>query len=119
MAATTDRTLPEDVTVEDAPRRGSMLKLMQMLRRRPELSPAQFQEHWLERHARLVADVPAVRRYVQYHALAEDPVRASLQQAADAPELPTYDGVGITWWESPAALVRAMAGERYAAVRAD
>jgi hypothetical protein len=46
-----------------------MLKVIHLMKRHRDLSVAQFQAHWLERHARLVAALAGLRRYVQSHAL--------------------------------------------------
>src|ERR1700734_2659393 len=42
--------------------------------------------------------MPQVRRSVQYHALADDPVRSALAQAKTS-TAEVYDGVGIEWFD--------------------
>jgi len=101
------------------PRKGSLLKLVHLLRRRPGLTLEEFQSHWLERHARFGRTNPAVRRYVQYHALAHDPIREALAQAAAGPVTESYDGAAIAWFDDVAALRHAMAGEAAAAALGD
>lgn len=115
----TDTAPAEQAIYEEQPRKESMLKLMHLLRRRPELTLEQFQEHWLERHADFARGMPEVRRYVQYHGVADDPIKTALQQAADAPLEESYDGVAISWWESAGAMRRAMEGPAVAAALAD
>jgi uncharacterized protein (TIGR02118 family) len=101
------------------PRRESMLKLVHLLRRKPGLSLSEFQEHWLERHSQFALSLPAVRRYVQYHALADDPIREALAQAADGPLVDSYDGVAISWFDDVKSLTQAMNSEAVAAALED
>jgi uncharacterized protein (TIGR02118 family) len=102
-----------------APRRDPMLKLVYLLRRKPGLSLEEFQAHWLERHATFGRSNPAVRRYVQYHALANDPIREALAQAGDGATAESYDGVAIAWWDSLDAMRAAMQGDEVAAALED
>jgi uncharacterized protein (TIGR02118 family) len=77
-----------------------MIKLVFCLRRRPELSRAEFQRYWRDEHAPLVrshADVLHIRRYVQVHSLPSE-VQGALRASRDAPE--EYDGVAELWWDS-------------------
>jgi uncharacterized protein (TIGR02118 family) len=77
-----------------------VVKLSFCLRRRPELSRAEFQRYWRETHAPLVAKhAPAlrIRRYVQAHALDAE-MNAALRASRGSPE--EYDGVAELWWES-------------------
>jgi uncharacterized protein (TIGR02118 family) len=46
-----------------------MVKAVYMVSKRPGLTVKEFQEHWLAKHAHLVAQVPGLRRYVQNHAV--------------------------------------------------
>ncbi len=101
------------------PRRESMLKLVYLLRRKPGLSLEEFQEHWLERHSQFGLRTPAVRRYVQYHTLANDPIRETLAQAADGPLVDSYDGLAIAWFDDVEAMRHAMQGEDVAAALED
>ena len=96
---------------EAPPRRESMVKLVYLLRRKPGLTLEEFQEHWLERHSHFALRTPAVRRYVQYHALANDPIRETLAQAAAGPLVESYDGVAIAWFDDVAALHHSMHGD--------
>ena len=77
-----------------------MIKLTFCLRRLPQLTRAEFQDYWFERHAPLVASVREalkIRRYVQLHSLpgGED---APFAVVRGAPE--PFDGVAQLWWDS-------------------
>jgi uncharacterized protein (TIGR02118 family) len=64
------------------------------LRRRPELSPEAFRQHWRDIHAPLVAKHAAtlgIKRYVQVYALDTAPT-------GGRPE--GFDGIGEVWVES-------------------
>jgi hypothetical protein len=80
-----------------------MVKLIYCLRRLPHLSLEEFQQHWLEHHSQFGKRVKSLRRYVQYHALANDPIREALKQAG-ASGVETYDGLAIAWFDSLAAM---------------
>lgn len=95
-----------------------MIKLIHCLRKREHLSLAEFQSHWLQRHARFGRDNPAVRRYVQYHRLEDDPIMQAMKQAGGTVVEP-YDGVDVSWWDDLASLQREMAAPRTAAVLED
>jgi len=45
----------------------SMLKICEILYRRPGMSVEDFQSHWLGTHGPIVARIPGIRRYVQSH----------------------------------------------------
>jgi uncharacterized protein (TIGR02118 family) len=83
-----------------------MIKLVFCLRRRADLSRADFQAYWRDRHAPLVAEVAPVlriRRYVQSHSF-DDPRLAGPVDARGA-GVPPYDGVAELYWDSIADLV--------------
>lgn len=87
-----------------------MIRLVYLLRRRPELSLEAFQEYWREQHGPLVASfasVLGIRRYVQVHAL-DDPMNEAMQQARGGME-PRYDGVAELWFDSEEAFAEASA----------
>ena len=86
-----------------------MIKLLYCLRRRSQLTPREFHEHWLEHHARFGRLTPQVRRLVQYHTLLEDPIREALAQAsASDTVVEPYDGMAVVWFESPQTLAESM-----------
>jgi uncharacterized protein (TIGR02118 family) len=89
-----------------------MLKLVFCLRRLPDLSRAEFQRYWRERHAPLVASHAAtlgIRRYVQVHTTLDDALNDGLRASRGGPE--PYDGVAELWWDGPDALLAATATE--------
>jgi hypothetical protein len=76
-----------------------MIKLVYCLRRLKTLSLREFQEHWLEAHARFGRQLPGLRRYVHYHVLENDPIREAMAQAGVSKVEP-FDGIAIAWWDS-------------------
>jgi hypothetical protein len=86
-----------------------MIKLLQLIRRKPDLTVEEFQAHWLEVNGRLTAASPAVVRHVQYHRLLDDPMRAALAQAADSQVADAYDGLSVVWANDAEALVEGLA----------
>jgi uncharacterized protein (TIGR02118 family) len=96
-----------------------MIKLVFVLRRRPELSRDEFQTYWREQHAPLVrshADVLGVRRYVQVHTL-PDELHAPLRMSRGAPD--AYDGVAELWFDSLDALGASVATDEGRAAAAE
>lgn len=69
-----------------------MIKIVTLLKRRAGLSPEDFQYHWRERHGPLAAQGPALRRYVQSHALLKGYARGDL----------LFDGIEERWFDSRA-----------------
>lgn len=80
-----------------------MTKLIYCIRRLPHLSLEEFQAHWREHHSQFGKRVKSIRRYVQYHTLANDPIREAMAQAGVS-NVETYDGVSIAWFDSMDAL---------------
>ncbi len=77
-----------------------MVKLIFCLHRLPRLSREEFQRHWRELHAPLVASHAAtlgIRRYVQCHTLEESSFAA---MTAARGGLAGYDGVAELWFDS-------------------
>jgi uncharacterized protein (TIGR02118 family) len=60
-----------------------------LVKRKPGLSVAEFQDYWRSKHAPLVPRTPHLLRYVQCHVLSET-------YESDTP--PAYDGVAELWW---------------------
>lgn len=96
-----------------------MIRITYLLRRRADLSDAEFRRYWLEEHGPLVASHARrinAMRYVQVHTL-DDPANAAMAEARGGMEQP-YDGVAEVWFESRDALVEALstpAGQQAAA----
>ena len=70
-----------------------MLKTIVLIKRRPDLTQAQFLDHWQSRHTPLVTALPGMRRYVQNHV---DP--------DILPGLSEFDGMAESWWDDAAAI---------------
>ena len=82
-----------------------MIRLEFVLRRKPGMSLAEFQQYWREVHGPLVAKHSTmlnIHRYVQLHTL-DDPVNDQLAGARGTMEKP-YDGVAELWWTNREAL---------------
>ena len=82
-----------------------MIRLEFVLRRKPGMSRADFQQYWREVHGPLVAKhstTLGIHRYIQLHTL-DDPVNDQLAEARGGMEDP-YDGVAELWWTNPEAL---------------
>jgi len=87
-----------------------MIRLVFLLRRKPDLSLEAFQDYWRNTHAPLVAKHQTsvgMLRYVQVHAL-DDPMNEAMAKARDGVMEPPYDGVAELWWESEQELVSIM-----------
>lgn len=88
------------------------VKLVYVARRRPELTPEEFQEYWAQGHATLWKELQGVmgfRKYVQSHPLDTD-VNTTFAQARGMSLETPPDGVGETWWESLEDLVAGFSG---------
>ena len=89
-----------------------MIRLTFVLRRKPGMARAEFQQYWREVHGPLVASHATdlgIHRYVQVHTL-DDPINDQLADARGGME-PVYDGVAELWWTTRAALVAASGTE--------
>jgi uncharacterized protein (TIGR02118 family) len=82
-----------------------MIRLTFVLRRKPGLSRAEFQQYWHATHGPLVARHATtlnILRYVQVHTV-EDPVNDQLAASRGGMEQP-YDGVAELWWTNREAI---------------
>ena len=82
-----------------------MIKLVYCVRRREDISEAEFFRYWKEEHGPLVRSVAAelrARRYVQSHTTASG-VNAGLSEGRGLGE--PFDGITEVWWESVDELV--------------
>jgi len=84
-----------------------MIKLVYVVRRRPDFSPEAFYERWLAHAplARELADAIHARRYVQSHTL-DTPLNDQLTQSRGMKK--AYDGITEVWWDSLEDLLAAM-----------
>jgi len=81
----------ENVVVAGPPitKNTSLVKGLFLVKRKPGLSVAEFQEYWRTKHAPLVPRTPHLLRYVQCHVLPET-------YESEFP--PAFDGVAELWW---------------------
>lgn len=79
-------------------------------KRKPGMSVDAFREHWRGEHARKVARLPGLRRYVQNHAHG-----ISYRDGRE----PWVDGFAETWFDDTDAMRRVAASAEYAAVVED
>jgi uncharacterized protein (TIGR02118 family) len=73
-----------------------MIKLVGLIRKRADLTTAQFRAHWLEVHAPLARQFPGLRRYAVNFI------------DRDATPNAAYDGFSELWFDSAAALDAAL-----------
>lgn len=86
-----------------------MLKICEVIWRRPGMSVEDFQDHWLHRHGPIVARLPGLRRYVQSH-----PLPGAYRKGE-----PVCDGIAELWLDSKEALIEASRSPEFAAAKAD
>ena len=85
----------EDVVVP-LPAQRPPLKTLSVIKRRPELSPEQFDHHWRAIHAPMARDVPRLRGFA-LSGIIEEQFRPDIQPfAMDGP----LDGFAESWWDS-------------------
>ena len=97
-----DLACTDRVIVEGA-RTTQMLKGIFTVKRRPEMSLAEFRRYWKEVHAPIAARLPGLRRYVQSEVIDE---AYSLAE-------PKWDGAAQLWFDDPEAVRRAFESEVY------
>ena len=87
-----------------------MIKLVCFLKRKPGLTHDEFIDHWLNRHAPLIASTPELARHVvRYEQLRPTP-HASWMGTPD------YDGITMQWMESAQSFEDFLAEPTYAAL---
>jgi uncharacterized protein (TIGR02118 family) len=77
-----------------------MVKLVYILRKREDVSDAEFHRYWLREHGpkvRAVADKLRAKRYVQSHTV-DTPLNQMLLDSRGMS--PFYEGITEVWWES-------------------
>jgi len=78
-----------------------MIKVVYVVRRRPDVAPEEFRRYWRDEHGPLFRDrfarVLRARKYVQSHTVAAD-VNALLAQTRGMRE--SFDGITEVWWDS-------------------
>ena len=86
-----------------------MIKVIEIVNRRPGMSVDDFQKHWLDNHGPIVARLPGLQRYVQSH------VRLGGYKRGDVP----YDGIAELWFADKAALGAIASMPEFAAAKED
>lgn len=83
-----------------------MVRRFVILRKKPEMTRQEFWDYWENIHGQLIAKIPGLIKYVQYH------VTSELTDPLDDP----IDGIAELWFESVEEQVRAYSTEEYKAV---
>lgn len=79
-----------------------MLKLTILVKRRADLTRAQFDAHWRDHHGPLVRSHQTtlrIRRYVQTMPLDNPAAQAAIQASRDSAAA-DFDGCAELWWDS-------------------
>lgn len=103
-------TLADEHVVLDGAATPDAVKQVILLKRKPGMSPAEFQDYWRNQHAPLVGTPPGLIRYVQSH--------ARLSGYRDGRE-PPWDGIGTMLFSSLEAMQQARHAPGQDAVKAD
>ncbi|WP_256839464.1 EthD domain-containing protein [Ornithinimicrobium faecis] len=88
------------------------IKLIFLAYRRPEMSPEEFQDYWVNQHApfvRSVKDQARILKYVQSYTLDTD-LNRTFAEARGIPVDTPPDGVAEAWWESEDDINEAFSG---------
>ncbi len=78
-----------------------MIKLICIVKRRPELSYDEFLQHWRINHAALItqhAQVLGIKRYIQNHAINADDAQSRIKSARNMIDV-DFDGIAELWYE--------------------
>lgn len=86
-----------------------MVKMVIFFKRKPGMSVEAFQQHWRTTHARLIAGLPGIRRYVQNHVLASSYRKGE----------PAFDAVAESSFDDTQAMKALASSPQYAEVLAD
>jgi len=103
-------TLTDEHVIKDGPVPAGAIKQVVLLKRKPGMSPQDFQDYWLNKHAPLVGNPPGLIRYTQSH--------ARLSGYRDGRE-PPWDGIGTMLFASMEAMQEARKVPGQDAVKAD
>jgi uncharacterized protein (TIGR02118 family) len=86
-----------------------MVKIILLVKRNSDVSVADFQSYWLEKHGPLVKKVSGIKRYVQSHPLPQGYAKGEL----------IYDGIAELWFDSSDTFATARATPEWLAVQKD
>lgn len=102
--------LTEDIVIKDGPRPPQGVKNIELVKKRPDLTPEAFHRHWEVVHGPLGGSIPQVLRYVQSH--------TRLGAYRDGRQ-PALDGVALTWFVDTRAMRESATTPQYGTTRAD
>lgn len=102
--------LTEDIVIKDGPRPPQGVKNIELVKKRPDLTPEAFHRHWEIVHGPLGGSIPQVLRYVQSH------TRLGAYRDGRQPPL---DGVALTWFVDTRAMRESATTPQYETTRAD
>lgn len=94
-------TALQNVIIAPPAESGTLVKRMSLLRKRPDVSAAEFQMQWFDMHATLVRRIPGVRGYRQNLVIE---TRRDRFDPADNPGDVGIDGVVELWFDSTDAI---------------
>jgi uncharacterized protein (TIGR02118 family) len=87
---------------------------MGLLRRKPDLSQAQFSDHWIRVHGPIAARLPGLRRYHQNHVVDSHQTVAGPSRSDDV-----VDGISELWFDDVAAMDDAIRSDACRPLAAD
>lgn len=102
--------LTEDIVIKDGPRPPDGVKNVELVKKRPDLTPEAFHRHWEVTHGPLGGAIPQVLRYVQSH---------TRRGAYADGRVPALDGVALTWFTGTQAMRESATTAQYELTRAD
>ena len=102
--------LTDDIVIKDGPRPPDGVKNIELVKKRPDLTPEAFHRHWEVIHGPLGGSIPQVLRYVQSH------TRSGAYRDGRQPPL---DGVALTWFTDTQAMRASATTPEYDRTRAD
>ena len=108
--ATRLEIITEDVVIKNGAIPKPCVKNIELVIKRPDLTPENFHRHWIDTHGPLGAAIAQVHRYVQSH------TRLAAYQNDRTPVL---DGVALTWFDDTAAMRAAATTPEYMRTRND
>lgn len=86
-----------------------MIKRFVILRRKPGITRQQFLDYWENIHGKLIAKIPGLIKYIQYH------VSSEISDDADMP----IDGIAELWFQNEEEQKKAYASKEYSNVVSD
>jgi uncharacterized protein (TIGR02118 family) len=99
----------DEVVIKDGPVTPTMVKTISIAAKLPGLTLDEFFGHWRDVHGPMCARIPAVRRYVQNHAIRDAYGRRDM----------THDGWAEIWFDSLEACRQAQQSPEWAELRED